>query len=394
MSTNDGKSNTDLKPQVAAVKALMKDGASMAEAAATVADTMPGSTPDVKPAPGKGVLAPKPTTQPVAGPAKPVDATPNSALSIAAKIAAMHNSGAAKPGPAGTVAVIVSPDALAKIKASTVPVQPAAKPAAKPAPVPNVKLPAGSRQNVPVSKAPTAPLMNSAANPFADLMSKAAELGTTAGKGRNTQIQFHLAMVDAAYAGTIDLTTNRHGPDRDDALVLSEAYVRAQNTATIFDPKAPNQRKATSLVRTCIKLGHFRATNGGPGEPVRTVNDLMGEWRKIRNGSDAKLAKRLDDATNTLMRYARAQLKDDRLIPSSRFREFMLRKDRELPDAEELVARARDALQALIGGKAADGTAKDDSQEVTNAHQWLTVRLARIAEERGLDDAAQPPTTP
>jgi hypothetical protein len=212
-------------------------------------------------------------------------------------------------------------------------------------------------------------------------MSKAAELGTIAGKGRNTQIQFHLSILDAAYAGTIDLTTNKHGPDRDDALMLSEAYVRAQNTATIFDPKAPNQRKATSLVRTCVKLGHYRPKNGGAGEPVQTVNNLMGEWRKIRNGANSKLAKRLDDATNTLMRFARAQLKDDRLIPASRFQEFMLRKDRELPDAEELVARARDALKALIDGKAAEGTAKDDSQEVQSAHQWLTVRLAQLAEE-------------
>jgi hypothetical protein len=332
------------------------------------------SKPAATTAPG-GAVNMLPTVNPSSKPA--VNATPSSPLSVAAKIAAAHNAGVTgRPAPTATAAA-------------------PAQPAPKPKVTPNVPLPAAAKSRLPASKAPTAPLIggNSGTNqPFADLMSRAAELGTTAAKGRNTQVQFHLMVTDAAFAGTIDLTTNKHGPDRDDALILSEAYVRAQNTAAIFDPKAPNQRKATSLVRTCIKLGHYRPIKGGgSGEPMRTVNALMGAWQAARQSPAKKNSKKLDDATNTLMRYARAQLRDDKLIPDSRFPEFMFRKDKDSPDAEELVARARDALGKLINGKAAGGTATDDSDEVKNAHQWLTVRLAKIAEDKG---AQNNPATP
>lgn len=317
-----------------------------------------------------------------------IDATPKSPLAMAAAAASAVP---AATEPAATGAAPPKPDP--KVKAPT-PAATAAKPAAK-----NVALPSTAKQRSSAATAPQGTLLgqgsnSGATNPFADMLTKAAELGTAAGKGKNTQIQFHLMVLDAAYNGTIDLTTNKHGPDRDDALILSEAYVRAQNTATIFDPKAPNQRKATSLVRTCIKLGHYRPIKGNhaPGEPVRSVNALMSEWRTARNkaAQNPKHSKKLQDATNTLMSFARAQLKDDRLIPESKFPDFIYRKDRDLPDAAELLARSRDALEALIKGTAAESTARDDSDEVKNAHQWLTVRLAKIAEEAAAQNAPQP----
>lgn len=326
---------------------------------------------------------------------KPIDGTPSGPLGMAARIAARHNAAVARVtagGPAsgslpgGLPPPVMLPDKPmvepadpAPAASTATPAPAAAKPKPKAVPLPKSAHPV----RVAPANAPTAALLpgNSAVDPFAALLTKAAELGTTNGKGRNTQIQFHLAVLDAAYSATVDLVNNKHGVERDDAALLTEAYVRAQNTATIFDAKAPNQRKAMSLVRTCIKLGHYRPTNGGSGEPVQTVNNLMTEWRKLRD--DAKRNKNLQDATNALMSYARTQLKDPKLIPASRFRDFLYRSDREVPSAEEIVNRLRNALEALIAGKAAGGSAKDDFEEIKAAKEWLTVRLAKLAEERG-----------
>src|SRR6266536_3198858 len=100
---------------------------------------------------------------------------------------------------------------------------------------------------------------------LAQLMARATELGEQAGKGKDTQIKFLLSCVEGAYHNAIDLVTNKHGNDVDDAIKLSEAYVKAQGGSTVFDAKAANQRKLASTLRTGIKLGQY--TKGGVGEP-------------------------------------------------------------------------------------------------------------------------------
>lgn len=210
---------------------------------------------------------------------------------------------------------------------------------------------------------------------FAALTAKATELGEQKGKGLDTQIKFLLSCLEGGYHNAVDLVPNKHGTDIDDATKLAETYVKAQGTATVFDAKAPNQRKLVSTLRTSIKLGQW--PKGGNGEPLATVNNLMSHRQALRK--NPLTAKKLDDAANTFLRYARAQLKRDQLIDGEELKEFCQKKTAELPTATELVENARNALQKLVNGTAAQSTAQDNSKEVRDAVQLLTSRLVAIA---------------
>lgn len=215
---------------------------------------------------------------------------------------------------------------------------------------------------------------------FADMEKVAQDLGADAGKGKDTQIKFLLKMVEGGYHGIIDLAGNKHGPDTDDATKLAEAYVKSQGTATVFDAKAPNQRKLVSTLRTGIKLGSW--PKGGNGEPLATVNNLMSMRQKLRQNPAE--AKKLDDAANTLLKYARAQLKSDTLIDDdARLREFCYKPGKDFATAEEIIEKMSKQLDKLISGEASSNTAQDASNEVKQARQALRNRLAAIAKARG-----------
>lgn len=214
---------------------------------------------------------------------------------------------------------------------------------------------------------------------FDELKTVASLLGSEAGKGKDTQVRFFMKIVEAAYQNAIDLTENKHGQDIDDATALTNAYVAAQGTATIFDAKAPNQRKAVSCARTCIKLGQW--PKGGSGEPLATVGNLMTMRQNFRK--DPAKAKLLDDAANTLLRYARKQMRQDTLIDSNGLSELCFKKQPDARSAEEIIASARKSLNDLISGKAAKGTAQDVSPKVKAAAQALTDRLTEIAKAKG-----------
>lgn len=209
---------------------------------------------------------------------------------------------------------------------------------------------------------------------FDALKQMAADLGQQAGQGKDTQIKFHLKLVEAAFQGNIDLTENKHG-DKDDATVLVEAYVKAQSGATVFDAKAPNQRKSISLARTCIKLGQW--PKGGPGEPLQTVNNLMTTRNALRKKPD--MAKKLDDATNSLMRYARAQLKSDTLIDTAELQSFCMKKEPATRDGEDILKSVQKVLTDLVNGKASHGTVQDNTPEVKSALAMIRQRLGDIA---------------
>lgn len=214
---------------------------------------------------------------------------------------------------------------------------------------------------------------------FADLLQTASDLGAEAGKGKDTQIKFLLKAVEGGYHGACDLSANKHGTDVDDATKLSEAYVKAQQGAVVFDAKAPNQRKLISTVRTGIKLGGW--PKGGNGEPLATVNNLITTRQNLRKIPAE--AKKLDDAANTLMKYARAQLKRDTLIGDDELKEFCYKKAPNLPTAEDIIESMEKQLSKLIDGSAAHSTAQDNSTEVRNARQMLRGRLSAIATARG-----------
>lgn len=217
---------------------------------------------------------------------------------------------------------------------------------------------------------------------MAQLMARATELGEQAGKGQDTQIKFLLSCCEGAYHGAVDLKVSKHGADIDDACKLAETYVKAQGTASVFDAKAPNQRKFVSTLRTSIKLGQW--PKGGPGEPLQTVNNLM----NIRQGmrKDPVQRKGLDDAANTFLKFARAQLKSDHLLPDSDLRKFCLKPTPDKATAAERVEALRNSLQSLVKGNK-DGV-QDNSARVREALRALTDRLVEIAKGQGAAGAA------
>ena len=221
---------------------------------------------------------------------------------------------------------------------------------------------------------PSAPVLPNKPT-FDDLLKVANDLGVQAGQGRDVQIKFLLKVAEAAFLGTIDLDKDKHGTDKDDATRLTEEYVKAQGSATMFDAKAPNQRKTISCTRTMIKLGMW--PKGGVGEPLGTLNNLIALRQKLR--SNPANSKKLDDAANTALRYARAQLKRDQLIDTAGLQEFCFKAERDERTPEEILESIRKSAMALRDGKAAHGTAMDDSDEVKSIITNCTKRLTAIA---------------
>lgn len=213
---------------------------------------------------------------------------------------------------------------------------------------------------------------------FADLLQAAQDLGADAGKGKDTQVKFLLKTVEGGYHNVLDLASNKHGTDVDDATKLAETYVKAQQGAVIFDAKAPNQRKLISCLRTGIKLGSW--PKGGNGEPIATVNNLMAMRQNLRKIPAE--AKKLDDAANTLLKYARAQLKRDSLIDDAGLKEFCYKPSADLATPEDILNSIQKKLSALIDGSAASGTAQDNTAEVRAARHSIQQRLAAIAKGR------------
>lgn len=214
---------------------------------------------------------------------------------------------------------------------------------------------------------------------FQSLLDDATELGKQAGLGKDTQIKFYLKVFEAGFHGKIDLDSNKHGTDVDDATKLTEAYVKAQTSALVFDAKAPNQRKAISCVRTCIKGGMW--PKGGSGEPLATVNNLMAARQKYR--ADPANAKKLDDAANTLLRYLRQQIRRDHLIAGNELTKMCFKKEHELATAEDILQSIRKQATALLDGTASHSTATDNSAEVLAIKNACTKRLADIAVAKG-----------
>jgi hypothetical protein len=209
------------------------------------------------------------------------------------------------------------------------------------------------------------------------LLDKATELGEQAGRGKDTQIKFLLSCVEGGYHGAVDLVPNKHGTEVDDATKLAEAYTKAQGTATVFDHKAANQRKLISTLRTSIKLGAW--PKGGNGEPLQTVDTLIAYRQKLRKDPTTD-KKKLDDAANTLLRYARAQLKRDTLIEGDELKSFCFKPARDPATAEDRVESIRNSLQSLTKGT---GGVQDNSPKVRQALQALTDRLVEIAKSKG-----------
>jgi uncharacterized protein YeaC (DUF1315 family) len=211
---------------------------------------------------------------------------------------------------------------------------------------------------------------------FEDLKKVATQLGEEAGKGKDTRVKFQMKLVEAAFYNAVDLVENKHGKDKDDAVILTEAYVKAQGSSSYFDAKAPNQRKEISCARTAIKLGQW--PNGGPGEPLQTMNNLMTTWAKERQKPENK--GKLDDASNTLMRFARQQIKRDAVIDTAELRDLCFKKQPGERTVEQRLEAARKELTKL--------KELDNSSHIIVAINEITKRLKAIAVEKGKNQRA------
>lgn len=213
---------------------------------------------------------------------------------------------------------------------------------------------------------------------FASLLADAVALGSAHGKGKDTWTQFLLKTAEAAYHGAIDTTADKHGAGVDDAQKLTETYIKAQTGASIFDAKGQNGRKASSCTRRLVRIGAW--TKGGPGEPITSMNNLMTLRQKAK--ANPTEAKKLDDPSNTLLRWARTQHKMDRLIDDADLKQFIFKADPALRTPEQIIDSIRKELRNLVAGKCSHGTAQDASSHVKKAIEELDARMVEIAKAK------------
>lgn len=216
---------------------------------------------------------------------------------------------------------------------------------------------------------------------FDELCSKAEALGADKGSGADAQIKFAMMVVEAAYLGSLDLDPNKHGTDRRDGIVLAERYVKGRTGATIFDTKSDSARKLVSNLDKCIKLGSL--PKWGQGQPLQNVNDLMTHRQK-----EKKANKKVDDAFNTLMRYATQQLKRDTLIVDDELKAFVYKRETAQRTAEDVLEAIRKTANQLQAGKVSNCPDIDTSDEVKAIVRACTKRLINIAKAKGGQSSA------
>lgn len=211
---------------------------------------------------------------------------------------------------------------------------------------------------------------------FATLLAEVKDMGENLGRAKDIQVQFGLKVLHAAYAGAINLDPDKHGPGIHDGVLLAEAYAKGQNSTVIFDKKQPNQRKLISNTTKMIKLGS--TGKWGVGQPISIVNDLMSRRLKL-----AKAGNKVDDAYNTLMRFATAQLKSPSLIDDDELDGFCVKSETEPRSAEEVLEGIRKLATKLMAGKVPNCPDQDDSDEVKGIVRQCTRRLTALAKARG-----------
>lgn len=220
---------------------------------------------------------------------------------------------------------------------------------------------------------------------YDDLLVKARELGMAAGKGKDTLVQFGILAVNAAYDGVLDLTKDKHGTGIDDACRAYAEYARALAVNTIFDAKSPSGKVQAAKLRTCIRLGSW--TRGGPGEPIATMNKLLGIRDKLRK--DPVQNKLLDDAYNTLLRFARFQMKQTGPISDEHLlRQFCLKPGAKARTLEEYLAGVCKSLDDLRAGRAAHNTLQHTSAAIVSALSNLRMEISDLRSTARTETAA------
>lgn len=214
---------------------------------------------------------------------------------------------------------------------------------------------------------------------FEKVREAARELGKQRGLGKDTGGKFYYSITEGAFNNAIDLTPDKHSKGVDDAGVLAEEYYKSTTGAVIYDAKADNQRKLTSCVRTCIKLG--TKTGLGKGEPMNTVDDFISIRRKLR--SNPANAKKLDDFSNSFLKMARAQIKADTPLSSDVLTQLCYKGEKEEKTLADVWAGVRKTMTKLAKGK---GGMSDDDPRVKDIIDTCTERLRDLVAPNGDED--------
>jgi hypothetical protein len=210
---------------------------------------------------------------------------------------------------------------------------------------------------------------------FEDCKAKCIGFGKDTGKGADAYVGLLVEMMEGTYHGAIDPDSrDKHGKGIDDVHLLVGAYMTARGNTQQFKGKSGGERKILSNGRKLSRLG--ACSKWGNGQPLANVSDLM--FR--RNKEFAKDAKNTDDAANTLLKYATAQLKSDTLIDGDALNGFC-RKNQS----------PQRATKAVLKGIIKQLQKVDDpSQELKDATTALVKRVGDLAiEEAEKRKAAQ-----
>ena len=214
---------------------------------------------------------------------------------------------------------------------------------------------------------------------FESLLGDAKRLGADRGRSKDAQLEFDMMLFENSYKGTLSLDRNRHGTGRSDAVVLSEAYVRAANATAKFDPKGDSEKRLVSNANKLIEVGS--STKWGRGQPMAWVQDFVDFWRGVRSKDPlalkklpaGKTPKELNDVHNALMRLLTVQKRLDTLLPDNERNLYAFKTASQNEDTEVTrLEAARKALQKCQKNG-------DRSKEVADARDLLTKRLADIA---------------
>jgi hypothetical protein len=210
--------------------------------------------------------------------------------------------------------------------------------------------------------------------PFERLIDATEQFGERHAHGADVFVQHLLSCTQAAFDGIIDNTENKHGAGLDDAAVISEAYWRARNKNVRFDPKAGNQRKTISNVRTVITLGGW--SKGGSGEPMGMLNAAMTLYQNLRK--NPATAKGLKDAGNYLIDIARRMKKSDHILELEELDRLARKPTPDVATVAEVLANQRKTLKKLYDGKHTAGVCKEP--EIEAAIKQINKLLKRYAD--------------
>ncbi len=207
-----------------------------------------------------------------------------------------------------------------------------------------------------------------------EIKSRVKQLGEENAKGADTQIKFHLQVLEGAFHAVLSNDKDRHGKGIDDATMLSSEYFKARQANVIWDAKAANNRKLISTARLDIRTGQW--AKGGSGEPLNTVHKLMDIWQKQRKAPQN--AGKMEDAANVLHRYCRLQLKRNSVLEDEELRSLCFKKIKDPRSLEKFWDDTAKMFQKLKVGSLQAATLQDDHAIVQDIRDKCAERIQAL----------------